>query len=114
MPVNGPNVTPNTFDFNAQRINFNDFSNESTIAFQSDNTFWITDGGNGRVVHYSLNGNTPVYIEQIAFNDTSYRSTVDLSDATRVFNGFFEYSVNYALPLGGDQRIVEISPELGV
>ncbi|MCE0523321.1 MAG: Ig-like domain-containing protein [Methylacidiphilales bacterium] len=92
MAANGPNVVPNCFDF----------SSHSSIAFQADNTFWIRDAGNsGRFVHFSINGNTLTYIEQIAYTGASYQSTVDLTDPTRVFNLFLEYSVNYALPVGG-------------
>lgn len=101
MAANGPNITTHAFNFNAQVANRNSFSNEAFIAFQPDNTFWVEDGGNGRVLHFSINGKTPVYIDQIAYIDASYRSTVDLTDATRVFNQFMEYSVNYALPPGG-------------
>ena len=101
MASNGPNVATNVFQFSAQRSNFNDFSPESFIVFQADNTFWVNDPGSGRVVHYSINGNTPVYIEQVASSDASYRSTVDVGDPTRVFNNFLEYSVDYSLPVGG-------------
>jgi len=101
MAANGPNVTTNTFQFSAQEANYNSFSNEAFIAFQPDNTLWLEDGGNGRILHFSITGGTLTYIEQIAYNDVSYRSTVDLTDATRVFNTFTEYSVNYALPPGG-------------
>jgi hypothetical protein len=99
--VNGPDVTTNTFDFSTQRANFNDFSNQAFIAFQPDNTFWVEDGGNSRVMHYGISGTTLTYIEQISYNDASYRTAVDLTDTTRVFNTFYEYSVNYALPPGG-------------
>lgn len=92
MAVNGPNVTTNDFDF----------TTHSSIAFQADNTFWVGDAGNsGRYLHFSINGNTLSYIEQIVYTVASYRSTVDLTNATRVFNMFVEYSVNYALPPGG-------------
>ncbi|HEV3273114.1 MAG TPA: Ig-like domain-containing protein [Candidatus Methylacidiphilales bacterium] len=101
MAVNGPNVTSNTFQFSAQLASSNSFANEAFIAFQPDNTFWIDDGGNGRILHFSINGSILTYIEQIAYNDTSYQSTVDLTNATRVFNEFMEYSVNYSLPAGG-------------
>ena len=91
MAVNGPSITSNAFDFTSRTY----------IAFQADNTFWIGDQGDSRVLHFSINGNTLVYIEQIAFQGASYQSTVDLTDPTRVFNQFLEYSVNYALPVGG-------------
>jgi hypothetical protein len=101
MPKNGPDITTSAFDFNVQQANFNIFSNEAFISFQPDNTFWVEDGGNGRILHYSISGSTLTYIEQIAYTDASYRSTVDLTDATRVFNTFIEYSVNYAIAPGG-------------
>jgi hypothetical protein len=92
MAVNGPNVTTNSFDF----------TTHSYVAFQADDTFWVGDPGNsGRILHFSISGNTLVYIEQIVYTGNSYQSTVDLTDATRVFNQFLEYSVNYALPPGG-------------
>ena len=101
MPAAGPAITPNTFCFNTQWANFNTFSNQAFIAFQSDNTFWISDGGNNRTLHFSINGSSLTYVEQILYNDVSYAATVDLTDATRVYNNFLEYSVNYSLPLGG-------------
>jgi len=91
MAVNGPNVNSNTFDF----------STGSFIAFQADNTFWVGDRGNQRNLHFSISNNAPSYVEQLAYIPLSYDATVDLTDATRVFNTFMEYSVNYALPLGG-------------
>ena len=99
MAVNGPNINTNTFAF--KQAGSVTAPNQTFLAFQSDNTFWIGDGGNGRVLHFSITGNTLVYIEQIASMYTSYSSTVDLTDTTRVFNTFMEYSVNYSLPPGG-------------
>jgi hypothetical protein len=91
MTVNGPNIASDDFDF----------TTGTYIAFQSDDTFWIGDQGDSRAEHFSISGGTPTYVEQIAYLGASYQSTVDLTDATRVFNAFFEYSVNYAKPLGG-------------
>jgi hypothetical protein len=101
MPANGPTVSTSCFDFNTQEANLTNMSNEAFVAFQADNSFWVEDGGNGRILHYSISGNTPIYIEQISFVDASYRSTVDLTDPTRVFNNFIEYAVDYTKPLGG-------------
>ena len=101
MAVNGPNVVPNVFEFKMQLPNSTTFLDESFIAFQPDNTFWIGDEGNNRAVHFAINGNTLVYQEQISYDDASYCAAVDVTDPTRVFNDFYEYSVNYALPLGG-------------
>jgi hypothetical protein len=91
MYTNGPNVTTNDFDFTTATF----------ITFQADNTFWIGDVGNTRNLHFSINGNTLIYVEQISYSDLNYQVAVDLTDTTRVFNRFFEYSVNYSLPLGG-------------
>jgi hypothetical protein len=94
MAVNGPALNTNTFAFG-------DNNSQTYLAFQSDNTFWVGDKNNGRTLHFSIGNNTLNYIEQITYNAASYQTTVDLTDATRVFNNFMEYSVNYALPLGG-------------
>jgi hypothetical protein len=98
----GPAITTSSFNFNVQFANTNNFmTNEAFVAFNPDGTFWLEDGGNGRYLHFSINGTTLSYIEQITYNDCSYQTTVDLTDATRVFNQFTEYSINYSLPLGG-------------
>ncbi|MEJ0000678.1 MAG: Ig-like domain-containing protein [Verrucomicrobiota bacterium] len=91
MPKAGPAINNSTFDF----------STYTALAFQPDNTFWVGDTGSGRVLHFSLGDSGPGYIEQIAYIPTSYLATVDVTDAKRVFNGFYEYSVNYAVPAGG-------------
>jgi Bacterial Ig domain len=101
IAVNGPNIGSNTFEFRMQMPNSAQYLNESFIAFQADNTFWIGDEGNDRAVHFSINGTTLTYLEQISYKDATYRSAVDVSDPTRVFSEFYEYTVNYALPLGG-------------
>jgi hypothetical protein len=95
LAANGSNLTSNNFDFE------DSYTQQNYIAFQPDNTFWLGDCGNQRAVHFSLSTGTPVYIEQIAYMRASYQATVDLTDPTRVFNSFTEYTVNYALPVGG-------------
>jgi hypothetical protein len=98
----GPALTTSSFNFNVQYANTNGFANnEAFVAFNPDGTFWLEDGGNDRYLHFSITGTTLGYIEQITYNDCSYQTTVDLTDATRVFNQFTEYAVNYSLPLGG-------------
>ena len=97
----GPTMTTDCFDFNVQEANLPVSSNEAFIAFQPDGTFWLQDEGNYRVLHFSITGTTLKYLEQISYCDASYRSTTDLTDATRVFNSFMEYKVNYSVPLGG-------------
>jgi hypothetical protein len=90
-PVLGPDINNSTFDFQTN----------SFVAFQADNTFWVMDTGNQRYLHFSISGTTVNYIEQISWVQNSYCNAVDVTDPTRVFNMFFEFSVNYSLPLGG-------------
>ena len=101
MAVNGPNINGNTFQFLAQVPQYDLFTQQTFISFQADNTFWLGDGGNERVVHLGISGNTCNYIEQIAYTPRSYSSAVDVTDATRVFNMFIEYDVNYSVAPGG-------------
>jgi hypothetical protein len=95
MAANGPSINSDTFAFSSY------FSNNSFVAFQADGSFWVGDAGNQRDVHFNISNNSLVFVEQISYSTASYQSTVDLSDPTRVFNGFLEYTVNYAQPLGG-------------
>ena len=90
-PVKGPDLNSGTFDFQSS----------SFVAFQADNSFWVNDTGNQRYLHYSINGSSLNYLEQVSFLENSYMEAADMTDPTRVYNMFFEYSVNYALPIGG-------------
>ncbi len=112
LAQHGPNVTTetanltnSTYYFQFTPISGSSFGNEAFIAFQSDNTFWIQDAGNSRALHFQITSTTAStnnlsYIEQIAYTGASYRATTDVTDPTRVFNGFMEYSVDYSKPLG--------------
>jgi hypothetical protein len=90
-PVQGPAINSNTFDFQTNTF----------VAFQADNTFWVMDTGNDRYLHFSINGSTLNYIEQIAYVPCSYCAAVDKTDPTRAYDMFFEYSINYSLPMAG-------------
>jgi hypothetical protein len=94
MQAHGPAINTNTFDFSVGGMG-------AFVAFQADNTFWVNDTGNDRYLHYSINGTTINYIEQIAFLPHSYQQAVDVTDPTRAYNMYFEYSVNYNLPIAG-------------
>lgn len=65
------------------------------IAFSSDGSFWLGDNGNERSLHFS-SGNSPTYIEQIAYNGGFYSTAVDRSDPTRVTVNYLEYEVDYS------------------
>ena len=91
MNANGPDINGNTFMFGPSTY----------IAFQADNTFWVGDGLNRRIVHLAMNGSTVSYVETISYVNISYDCTVDLTDPTRVFDTWTEFSCNYSLPLGG-------------
>jgi Bacterial Ig domain len=91
MQVNGPNVVNNDFDFGVM----------SYVAFQSDGTFWVGDGGTKRHIHFRYSGSTVTYIEEINYIPISYDAAADPNVPTRVINRFQEHTVNYSLPLGG-------------
>ncbi len=92
MDANGPSINPSTFWFHTY---------QSYVAFQADNSFWVGDGANRRMVHFGINNNTLNYIEQVSYVDTCYTCAADVSNPTRVFNTFFEFSTDYSKPLGG-------------
>jgi hypothetical protein len=66
------------------------------IAFQTDGSFWVGDGGNYRVQHFAANRS---YIDNIMFYPRSYSAAVDPNNPTRVFNGFMEYEIDYSKAL---------------
>jgi hypothetical protein len=67
------------------------------IAFQPDSSFWVGDVGNERVQHYNAG---TVFIDRIMSLPHSYSVAVDRNDATRVFNEYLEFSVDYSRALG--------------
>ena len=56
LAANEPAVTPENLNLNVQFANTTSFGDESFITFQPDNSFWIGDEGNSRVLHFSLQG----------------------------------------------------------
>jgi FlgD Ig-like domain/Fibronectin type III domain len=89
---NGPAVATNKFWF----YNDDGQTAETFITFAPDGTFWVGDGGNYRVMHFSVPGN---YLEQIMYQPHSYQISVDQTDPSRVFNQFLEFHVDYNEPL---------------
>ncbi len=66
------------------------------IAFQPDSSFWVSDGGNERVQHYS---SSLSFIDNIMYMPATYSTQVDRNDPTRAFNEFLEFKIDYSKPL---------------
>ena len=73
------------------------------IAFQADGSFWFGDPGNARNLHLSPQRK---FLGQIMYSPKSYHAAVDTLDPGRVFNKFFEFSVDYSRPLHDSWRLV--------
>jgi hypothetical protein len=68
----------------------------TSIAFESDGSFWVIDSGNGRVQHYNANKK---FIECIMCGSYNYDSFVDRNSPTRVFENYLEFAIDYSRPL---------------
>jgi hypothetical protein len=90
-PTNGVAVATNKFWFR------NDSEGDGTfLCFAPDGSFWVGDGANDRSLHFSASLN---YLEQIMYQPHSYVACADLSNPSRVFDQFLEFSVDYTKPL---------------
>ena len=98
--ANGPAVTTNKFWFSWDM----EMTPMTFLTFQPDGTFWVGDGGNHRVMHFSVPGN---YLEQIMYQPHSYATTVDPNNPSRVFNQFLEFNVDYTKPLQQSWALVD-------
>lgn len=85
-------TSPAITNYNYVPRDFNFHKTQGCVYIGTDGSFWITDPGNGRILHYS---NTGVYINQIAYIPMNYSCSVDRNDPTRVFAGYLEYRVTY-------------------
>lgn len=84
-----PNIT-------AEKFWFGRGDERSSIAVQSDGSFWVNDYQNNRVLHISA---SRTYLEQIAYQPHSYLATVDLNNPNRAFSNFLEFKIDYSKPL---------------
>lgn len=66
------------------------------IALAADGSFWLSDVGNRRLLHYAADR---TYIEEIMFQNVSYSTSVDANNPTRVFSDFLEFAIDYSKPL---------------
>jgi hypothetical protein len=78
---------------------FNDLRGKKAtfLAFAPDGSFWVGDGGNCRVQHYS---SSRTFIDRIMFLPRAYYSAIVLNDATRVIamDGM-EFAIDYGQSL---------------
>jgi hypothetical protein len=101
--TSGPAVTTNKFMFT-----YDWEGCEGTfIAFESDGSFWVGDGGDHRSLHFFANQTVaPQYLEQIMYQPYSYQISVDQNNPSRIFNGYLEFSVDYTKPLSNAWTLV--------
>lgn len=95
--TNGPDVTTNKFWFTTTTSTA---VGSGILAFQSDSSFWVGDGGNCRVLHFDSDQN---YLEQIAYIPGPYRICADVNVPSRVIgggrSGLLEFQIDYTKPL---------------
>jgi hypothetical protein len=73
------------------------------IAFQADGSLWFGDPGNARNLHLSPQRQV---LGQTMYMPKSYHAAVDPLNPARVFNRFWEFSVDYSRPLKDSWRLV--------
>jgi FlgD Ig-like domain/Fibronectin type III domain len=95
--TNGVAVATNKFWFNTGE------GDGTFLCFAPDGSFWIGDGGNYRVLHFSGARN---YLEQIMYQPHSYTACIDQNNTSRVFNQFLEFKVDYTKPLSQSWTLV--------
>ena len=106
--ANSPTVTDNKFMFWAN-VGTGAWGPQGCVAYGVDGSFWLVDGGNCRVLHFSA-GNSPTIIERIAYIPTLYTSgPLNRTDPTRLMVGYIEFAIDYTKPLSptnGSWRLV--------
>jgi hypothetical protein len=85
--VNSPSASNNKFHFR----DYNELYYKAVIFQQADNSFWIGDSGNNRVMHVDSNRN---HLETVSYLPMNYNVAVNLHDPNRVFAGFTEYNAS--------------------
>lgn len=90
-------VADNKFYFtDVNGRNASQFLMTSSIAFQSDNSYWVLDPGNDRIQHFN---SADVYVQNMAWNGAMYFAYIDRVAPTRLFSKHFEYKIDYSRPL---------------
>jgi hypothetical protein len=91
--VNSPAVTLTKFMFRAV-VGIS----PGWLTYATDGSFWVGDNGNYRAMHFS-SGNSPTYIEQIAYVGANYDVRLVRNDETRLLVDFLEFKIDYSKPL---------------
>ena len=105
--TNGPAVANNKFWFQNWTVaavnTVQTLLPTTFITFAADDSFWVGDEYNNRIMHFDSNRN---YLEQIMYQRSSISSTVDKNNPARVFSGFLEFNVDYSKPLAQSWTLV--------
>lgn len=86
-----PTVTNTKFMF-ANTIGFG--SSAGAVAYEPDGSWWLSDAGNCRLLHFT-SGNSPSYIETVAWAAHAYSCKLDQNDPTRLFHSYLEFAIDY-------------------
>ncbi|HEV7329727.1 MAG TPA: PKD domain-containing protein [Flavisolibacter sp.] len=93
--INSTEVTNTRFMFSdINGVDFKKFQIPS-ITFQSDGSFWFSDNGNRRILHFDVNRK---YLDQISFLGPTYEINLVAGDPTRLINNHFEFFIDYSKP----------------
>jgi len=83
-----PVVTPSKLSFAEGR---------TFVTAMADGSFWVSDTGNDRVLHFSA---SRAYLEQIQYLPAFYIATCDPNEPSRVIgDSWLEFAVDYSKPL---------------
>jgi hypothetical protein len=74
------------------------------VSFEDDNTFWVGDSGNNRVLKYNLSRSL---IDEITYQPHQFGATIDKADKTRVFSNFLEWKIDYTKPFNQSWKLVK-------
>jgi hypothetical protein len=80
-----PYVANDKFHF----VDYNDLYRKGFTVPCLDGSFWVSDAGNFRQMHYSSSRN---YIEKFAYIPMNYNASASQNNPKRVFAGFVEYN----------------------
>lgn len=82
--LNSPLAANDKFYFR----DYNELYTKAVVAQESNNSFWIGDSGNNRMLHVDSNR---THLETVSYLPMNYNVAVSLSNPNRVFAGFIEY-----------------------
>jgi hypothetical protein len=73
-----------------------DINPKGSITFEPDGSFWFTDPGNFRLMHFDSDRN---FIEKVGWLDRKDRIAIDPYNTSRVMFNNLEFDVNHDLPV---------------